>query len=624
MSSAAAGWLRLISLLLACATVWLTAAVVRAQETPPPQNAQNQTTATAEVEPRVATTAEAPAAPPPQQYAVDLSSPRATMTTFLRAMQPLARGENNPSARDAALATLSTRAQDGDEIREDDEARRTRLRPAAIALHQAMGKLGEVDPLDLPDEADVLAGSLSRYMFFPGRPEQRWVWDELKPFGKWPQGRIVLVREPDGWRFSPTTVSDAPALAESLEPLPPRDLAVFQPEDEPVFATLGPTFALTRWWQWLSLLGCIFAGLLVGKLLNSLLHRAAARLERRGWRGRSVFFDSLASPLNVAALAAGLTVGLRLFIYMEEEVALLAEQVLQFLFLIAAGWALYNLVDVVDVSVRRFRFGGGDAKLDQVIVPLIRRTLRVFIVVVFFLVVAQNVFGLNITGWLAGLGIAGLAVSLAAQDSVKNLFGSLTVFFDRPFMVGDFVDFGGTKGTVEEIGFRSTRLRLVSGAMVTVPNMKWIDNTVENIGARTSIRREMNIGITYDTAPEKIEEAVRIVREVLTEPEVVEAGGYDLEKQAPVVAFNDMKADSLNIFAYYWYQLTPEPKRDYNGWLAHCQMVNLRIFRRFAEAGIEFAFPTQTLYLASDTKRELAVGVHADGGGLGGPDRAPA
>src|SRR5690606_32061149 len=133
----------------------------------------------------------------------------------------------------------------------------------------------------------------------------------------------------------------------------------------------------------------------------------------------------------------------------------------------------------------------------------------------FTLFVAQNVFGLDITGWLAGLGLAGLAVSLAAQDSVKNLFGWATVVFDRPFTTGDFVNYGGTLGTVEDISFRSTKLRMITGHLYTIPNMKWIDGTVENISARGFIRRDLNLSLTYDTTPEKVDEAVRIVEDIL-------------------------------------------------------------------------------------------------------------
>jgi MscS family membrane protein len=272
---------------------------------------------------------------------------------------------------------------------------------------------------------------------------------------------------------------------------------------------------------------------------------------------------------------------------------------------------------VIDVTLSRLA-EKTESKLDDMIVPMVRKTLRIFLVIVFTIVMLQNVFNLNITGFLASLGIAGLAVSLAAQDSVKNLFGSLTVFFDKPFMVGDYISFVGNTGTVEEIGFRSTRIRLRSGHLVSVPNMKFIDNDVENITARPYIRREMNVTITYDTPPDNIEKAVDILHDVLNDPQVVEQGKFDMEDFPPRLAFNELNADSLNIRAYYWYQMAGDPDRGFFSYLTHSQIVNMKLFRAYGEAGIEFAFPTQTLYLAGDPARKLSVDARLIGGDTAG------
>src|SRR5690606_23160639 len=136
--------------------------------------------------------------------------------------------------------------------------------------------------------------------------------------------------------------------------------------------------------------------------------------------------------------------------------------IIAFLYIIAIGWFIYNLVDLVDIALRRLTAKTA-SKLDDMIAPLIRKALRIFVVVIFVLFVAENVFGADITAWLAGLGIAGLAVSLSAQDSIKNLFGSITILLDKPFPVGDRIIFNGTDGFIEEIGFRSTRIRTFGG-----------------------------------------------------------------------------------------------------------------------------------------------------------------
>ncbi len=229
--------------------------------------------------------------------------------------------------------------------------------------------------------------------------------------------------------------------------------------------------------------------------------------------------------------------------------------------------------------------------------PLVRKTLRIFVVVVSVLTIAQSVFGTDITAWLAGLGIAGLAVSLAAQDSIKNLFGSITIFLDRPFQVGDRIVFDGHDGPVEEIGFRSTRLRTLEGNVVTIPNSRMVDSSVLNISKRGAIRRIINVTVTYDTAPARLREAVAILKQIFTEPDI--APGLD-PANPPRVAFNEFNADSLNIVVFYWYA-----PPDYWAYLDHAERLNMKILERFNDAGIDFAFPTQTLYLAGDTKRPI-------------------
>jgi MscS family membrane protein len=262
-----------------------------------------------------------------------------------------------------------------------------------------------------------------------------------------------------------------------------------------------------------------------------------------------------------------------------------------------------NLVTVVEAAIERLR-GKKASALDRQLVPMIGQTLRVVVVVLGVLFVAQGVFGLNVGPWLAGLGIIGLGVSLAAQDSIKNLFGSITILLDQPFAVGERINYAGYDGVVEEIGFRSTKVRTLVGHVVTIPNAKIANESVENIARRPTIRRTINVTITYDTPREKIEEAVEILRRILAEDGIREPIHPVIkgDELFPRVYFNDYNAESLNIFVIYWYA-PPE----WWPYMEHAQKLNLRIFEEFEAAGIEFAFPTQTLFLAGDAKRRLAV-----------------
>jgi MscS family membrane protein len=324
---------------------------------------------------------------------------------------------------------------------------------------------------------------------------------------------------------------------------------------------LGPTFERTSLYGWVGLLAAILLGVVAGRIASTLMHAAADRMHKRGWLGR-------ASALRHGA-------GL----------------------ILAFAWFVYNLVALIDIVTRRM-FRRTDPKLVETLTAMVRKALRIFLMVLVGLFVVQNIFEQNITAWLAGLGIAGLAVSLAAQDPIKNVFGSFTVLAERPFVLGDRIIFNNIDGTVEEIGFRSTRIRTMVGHLVTVPNMKFTDSVIENITRRPSLRRTVNVGVTYGTSPAKMEEAIRLIEGVLKEDAI--ASELNTPADPPRVTFTEMNADNLNIQVVYWYAINREGC-DWWSYLKHGERVNLRIMQAFAQAGIEFAFPTQTVHVVNDT-----------------------
>jgi small-conductance mechanosensitive channel len=242
-----------------------------------------------------------------------------------------------------------------------------------------------------------------------------------------------------------------------------------------------------------------------------------------------------------------------------------------------------------------------DNLLDQTFVQMMRLIARIVVIVFGAIYLIRAISGKPLSALLAGLGIGGLAVALAAQDTLKNFFGSIMIMLDKPFTVGQRIVAGGYDGTVEEIGFRSTRVRTLTGHLVTVPNEKLATDSVENIGRRPSIRRLTNITITYDTPLVKVQKAVEIIREILDNHE-----GMDPEFP-PRVYFDEFNADSLNILMIYWY-FPP----DYWAYLEFTQRVNMEIMQRFEAEGIEFAFPTTTTYLAHDDRRPMQI--HVSGG----------
>ncbi len=224
--------------------------------------------------------------------------------------------------------------------------------------------------------------------------------------------------------------------------------------------------------------------------------------------------------------------------------------------------------------------------------PIIRKTLKIFVVVVAVLVTTQNL-GMNVTGLLASLSIGGLAVGLAAQDTLSNLFGAVAIFADKPFRVGDRIQLDTVDGTVEAIGLRRTRVRNLDGHLVTIPNRTLANANIVNVSKRPNIKTVMNIGLTYDTPAERVERAVRIIEEIFRpHPKTAEL----------VISFNKFEASSLNILVVHHWKST-----DYAEYLSGFQQLNLELKRRFDAEGIDFAFPTQTVYVRPESERRAAT-----------------
>ena len=257
-------------------------------------------------------------------------------------------------------------------------------------------------------------------------------------------------------------------------------------------------------------------------------------------------------------------------------------------------WTAVRLVDLIVFwwGERLRRTGREDA---IVLLRPARTAIRVVIIVVAVLFWLDNI-GLEVSTLLAGLGVGGLAFALAAQDTLKNLLGSIMILLDKPYKVGQRIVVKGHDGVVEEIGLRSTRMRLLTGHQTTIPNDEMARIDIENIGQRPHIRRVANIGITYDTPPEKIEKAVDFILKILDNHE-----GLDPEFP-PRAYFSEYHPYSLNIMVIYWYH-----PADYWGYMQFSQWVNLEIARKFHKEGIKFAFPTSTTYLTQDDGQPLHV-----------------
>ena len=186
---------------------------------------------------------------------------------------------------------------------------------------------------------------------------------------------------------------------------------------------------------------------------------------------------------------------------------------------------------------------------------------------------------------LAGLGVGGLAVALAARDSLANLLGSMLIMIEKPFRVGHSCRVSGSEGTVEDVGFRSTRIRTPDNSLISIPNNAVVNATVENLSLRNMRRQRFFIQVTYDTAREKLEQLIAGIKQLITDHPLTNKTKFD-------VRFNDFGESSLNILVYFHLEspiLGPE--------LEAREEILLRIMDLAAELGVDFAFPTRTLVI---------------------------
>ncbi len=244
------------------------------------------------------------------------------------------------------------------------------------------------------------------------------------------------------------------------------------------------------------------------------------------------------------------------------------------------AWLLSRLMDaVVEKYVRPF-VSKTDSKLDDQLLPLLRKGIKVSIWVIAILVALNNA-GYNVGALLASLGIGGLAFALASKDTIANLFGSFTIFVDKPFEVGERIKVNGFDGIVEEVGLRSTRLRTLNGRIVTLANATVADSAIENITSEPSRKITLDLGLTYNTDEIQMQRAMQILQEIAAENSALEKNVV-----TAFTAFNDF---ALNI-RFIYYVKKGESVFGNQTWM------NLEILKRFNAEKLEFAFPTQTIY----------------------------
>lgn len=460
----------------------------------------------------------------------------------------------------------------------------------------ARGLLVDYDAIPKnPNYTDSLSG-LNQYILFDQLPE------------------VYVTKVGQDWVFSKATLDQVPLLYR----------ATFSSFFDSILDRLPP-WAETTWlgialWQYVAVFVWILLGLILRKIFEFILDNYIRRITKRTkFTWDDDLLDGVERPVGFIFLMIVFLISyanLRLPV----TINLYLSTVLEIAISVGVIWLFYNLSGVfakyLTVITERT-----ENKLDDQLVPLIRKSLRFFVVTMGVILILQN-NGYNVASLIAGLGIGGLAVALAARDTLANFFGSITIFMDRPFRIGDWVKIGSAEGIVEEVGFRSTRIRTFYNSLVSVPNSNVSTASIDNYGLREYRRLKTVLNLTYSTTPEQMEAFVEGIKAIVKANKNFRQDFYE-------VHFNSFGAHSLDVLVYIFFKVP-----DWSTELQQRHNFLLEVLRLSKEVGVEFAFPTQTLHVDSHyadepreigdqkTEDELAASVTAfgPGGSKGNPE----
>jgi len=391
---------------------------------------------------------------------------------------------------------------------------------------------------------------------------------------------VVVEKQADGaWRWSRTALDAVDELYEDSLVGGERNLVQKLP-------TWLRTQALgMELWQGLAIVLIFVAGLVLRQVIRVVVrNRLAALAERRGARLAAEIVKVFATP-GAALLGAFM---LRLAypeLGLPLQVALVLSTTARGLVVFAVVLALYRLVDVFATHLQS-RAEHSESKLDDQMVPLIRTSLKVVLIVAGILILLQNL-NVNVASLLAGLGIGGLAVALAAKDTIANFFASIMLFVDRPFRIGDYVKADEIEGTVEEVGFRSTRIRTPGDSVVTLPNAKLMEAKIDNLGARRHRRIFASLSLAYGTRVAELQAFVEGVRAIVWASEKTKKDSFEVHVTALGNSSIDVMLHCYVEVATWGEELT----------LRHDLL--LEILRLAETLGVRFALPTRELRVES-------------------------
>lgn len=351
----------------------------------------------------------------------------------------------------------------------------------------------------------------------------------------------------------------------------------------------GNTIQQYLWFAGILLFGFVFLRF-ISKVLSRLLFKLFKKFasEVKGEK----FVELLLKPIELLLTVSIIYVAINHLSYPLQEIvfnrkntAILYIDIIDKLFvlfaIISLNWIVLRIIDFVAL-VLAFKASLTESKSDDQLVPFIRELLKILAIIVGAFVVMGMVFEINVLTLITGLGIGGIAVALAAKDSLENLFGSFTIFLDKPFVVGDLVKVDGIEGTIEKVGFRSTQIRSMDKSIITVPNKKMIDSALENLTLRNFRRVKFTLALTYETTPKQIKLITDDINKLIN--------NHPNIKEESIAIFEEFGDYSLNLMVLYFIEMM-----DYYPYLQIKEDINYQITNIIYKHGSSFAYPTRTI-----------------------------
>ena len=344
----------------------------------------------------------------------------------------------------------------------------------------------------------------------------------------------------------------------------------------------------------------ILLGLFLKSLISSYLRKIIYKLvgDKSNSDGKSEFDNLLKKPLNYFLLIIIFYLSFNQLNFPESwdlvssnEIGLkmILEKGVSLLILITVFWTLLRVVDYIGDRLK-FKAEKTESKVDDQLIPFAIEIGKVLVVIFGALILLSNVFNVDITALAAGLGVGGVAIALASKESLENLLGSFTIFFDKPFQVGDIITVGSITGVVEKVGFRSTRVRTFDKSLVTIPNKNLINSELDNLSLKPVRKVKIDIGLTYNTTVDQIKNIVKDIQDLVDDhPNTNEDG---------LVRFMNFGASSLDIMVVYF---TNSP--DWKLLVDTRQEINYKIIEIVKKHGSDFAFPSTSLYFENKLKQ---------------------